>query len=96
VPSPTFNLVLIYDTPAGEVWHFDLYRLVAPEEAFELGIEEAFAGAVSLIEWPDRLGPLLPGSRLDVTLEGEPARRAVLRAHGEAAARFADLADDDG
>tara|TARA_R110002167_G_scaffold91937_3_gene247174 strand:- start:26 stop:475 length:450 start_codon:yes stop_codon:yes gene_type:complete len=69
VPSPTFNLVLVYETPQGPVWHFDLYRLEAPAEALELGIEDAFADGISLIEWPDRLGGLLPPDRLDVRLE---------------------------
>ena len=56
VPSPTFTLVQIYQTDAVAIWHFDLYRLDAAEEAWELGIEEAFASGVSLIEWPERLG----------------------------------------
>jgi len=47
---------------------FDMYRLEAPEDAFEIGVEEAFATGVSLIEWPERLGGYLPLQRLDVTL----------------------------
>jgi tRNA threonylcarbamoyladenosine biosynthesis protein TsaE len=69
VPSPSFNLVLSYETTAGEVWHFDLFRIKAPDEAFELGIEDAFADAISLIEWPERLGTLLPPARLEIILE---------------------------
>jgi len=70
VPSPTFTLVEVYAF-AGRppVWHFDLYRLSAPEEAWELGIEDAFAEGVSLIEWPERPGPLLPADCLLLTLE---------------------------
>ncbi|HZH26397.1 MAG TPA: tRNA (adenosine(37)-N6)-threonylcarbamoyltransferase complex ATPase subunit type 1 TsaE [Azospirillaceae bacterium] len=77
VPSPTFTLVQTYDTPAGTVWHFDLYRLSGPDEVFELGWEEALAGGIALVEWPDRLGTLLPARRIDVTLEstGPEARR---------------------
>jgi len=55
VPSPTFTLVQIYQSDAVAIWHFDLYRLDGAEEAWELGIEEAFASGVSLIEWPERL-----------------------------------------
>lgn len=78
VPSPTFTLVEVYDTPLGAVWHFDLYRLETPEQVFELGWEEALAEGISLIEWPERLGPLLP-KHLSVTLEVDgDGRRALL------------------
>jgi len=74
VPSPTFNLVQIYTPPLEDpatpiIWHMDLYRLERPEDAFELGIEEAFDTAVSLIEWPSRLGPYLPDGFLTLRLE---------------------------
>src|SRR5262245_61100891 len=59
-PSPTFTLVQIYEGPRGALWHMDLYRLKAPEQAYELGLEDALADAVCLIEWPERLGALLP------------------------------------
>src|SRR5690606_34380861 len=88
-PSPTFNLVLTYDAPQGEVWHFDLYRTEAPEEAFELGLEEALASAVSMIEWPERLGPLAPAERLELEFlpgSDEGARRLLWRAFGGRAA----------
>jgi tRNA threonylcarbamoyladenosine biosynthesis protein TsaE len=67
VPSPTFTLVQTYDTPQGEVWHCDLYRLNNPEEVFELGLEEAFHEAICLLEWPERLGDILPRRRIDIT-----------------------------
>ena len=68
VPSPTFTLVEIYETPAGVFWHFDLYRLEAPEQVFELGWEEARADGIALVEWAERLAALLPRERLTVTL----------------------------
>jgi tRNA threonylcarbamoyladenosine biosynthesis protein TsaE len=86
VPSPTFTLVQVYELADTAVWHFDLYRLTQPEDAWELGIEDAFADGISLIEWPDRLGSLLPEGRLDVELSvGEPttARRARLLGRGD-------------
>jgi len=86
VPSPTFTLVQTYELPSGEIWHFDLYRLEAPEEAEELAMDEAFAGGISLIEWPERLGSLLPPRRLEIVLDpvpasGPTARRARITAH---------------
>lgn len=68
VPSPTFTLVQTYDTARGAVWHFDLYRLTRPDDAVELGLEEALIDGISLIEWPQRLGPMWPGRGLLVDL----------------------------
>lgn len=80
VPSPTFTLVQTYRRGDLEIWHFDLYRLEDPEEAYELGIEEAFTEAVSLIEWPEKLGALLPRDHLALTLSftEEGKRKAIL------------------
>lgn len=69
VPSPTFTLVQIYDSNHGEVWHCDLYRLKSQEEVFELGLEDAFHQAICLVEWPERLGNLLPRRRIDMTFK---------------------------
>ena len=82
-PSPTYTLVQIYDGPKGPLWHVDLYRLKRAEEAFELGLDEAFAAAACLIEWPERLDGALPRDRLEIalTMEGE-GRRAVLTGKG--------------
>ena len=68
VPSPTFTLVQNYDTPAGPLYHFDLYRIKDPEEIFELGWEEARAEGITIVEWPERLGPFQPATRLDIML----------------------------
>lgn len=81
VPSPTFTLAQLYDCAIGTIWHFDLYRLDKADDALELGIEDAFADGISLIEWPDRLGPWLPAERLTVSLSAGPtptARHATL------------------
>ncbi len=95
VPSPTFTLVQTYDLPGGPIWHFDLYRLEHPDEAIELGLDEALAEAISLIEWPERLGELLPADRLDVRLsfaETGGGRHARLEATGGWRDRLAALA----
>jgi tRNA threonylcarbamoyladenosine biosynthesis protein TsaE len=70
VPSPTFSLVQPYDPPAVRlpVWHCDLYRLEAPEEAEALGLFET--DAALLIEWPERLGAWLPADALRLQLSG--------------------------
>lgn len=38
------------------VWHVDLYRIERPGEAAELGLDDARAEAVLIVEWPERLG----------------------------------------
>ncbi len=83
VPSPTFTLVQFYETAAFTLAHFDLYRLSDPDEAYEIGLDEALDGGVALIEWPQRLEGRLPATRLDIdiALDGD-ARHAVIVAHG--------------
>ncbi|WP_171206511.1 tRNA (adenosine(37)-N6)-threonylcarbamoyltransferase complex ATPase subunit type 1 TsaE [Ruegeria sp. HKCCA0235A] len=72
VPSPTFTLVQAYDTPSGEIWHCDLYRLSAAEEVDELGLTDAFDTAICLVEWPDKMGPLAPQGALTLAFETGP------------------------
>jgi tRNA threonylcarbamoyladenosine biosynthesis protein TsaE len=92
VPSPTFTLVQFYAGPDFEIAHFDLYRLTRAEEAFEIGLDEALREGAAVIEWPERLGDLLPADRLEVVLrvDGE-GRRAGITAHGAWEGRALDL-----
>ena len=94
VPSPTFTLVQTYDLPAGTLWHFDLYRIADSDEVPELGWDEATATGIVVVEWPDRLGPLLPAQRLDLVFDfaSAPDARVVrLIGHGDWAGRLAGL-----
>jgi tRNA threonylcarbamoyladenosine biosynthesis protein TsaE len=94
VPSPTFTLMQIYEFGDVQVFHFDLYRLKSPEEALELGIEDACAEGIALIEWPERLGRYLPSNRVDVRLAivGERSRRAEIVRHGRLRERYGEFA----
>lgn len=94
VPSPTFTLVQVYDTPQGAIWHADLYRLTHPGEAEELGLSEAFESAICLIEWPDRLGSLTPPGALRLDFAAGPSddmRILTLTPPGDWADRLKDL-----
>jgi tRNA threonylcarbamoyladenosine biosynthesis protein TsaE len=73
VPSPTFTLVQVYETPHLTVRHYDLYRLERPEETAELGIEEAVEDGAALVEWPERADGRLPGALLHVELRAAEA-----------------------
>ena len=79
VPSPTYTLVQTYDFPNFTLWHCDLYRLEHPDEAYELGLMDAMGEEVCLLEWPDRLGNLLPDEalKIEITFEGK-GRRVTL------------------
>lgn len=93
VPSPTFTLVQFYEGRGFPVAHFDLYRLERPEEAYEIGLDEALDEGCAVVEWPQRLGSRLPADRLAIrlTIEGD-ARRAELVAEGSWSGRELDLA----
>ena len=71
MPSPTFNLLFRYDGRNGtEVVHMDLYRLERPEDVWELGWRDLGAdNEITLVEWPQRAGALLPPDRWDIHLD---------------------------
>jgi len=77
VPSPTYTLVQTYDVPNYTLWHCDLYRLEHRDEAYELGLIDAMGEEVCLLEWPDRLGDLLPASLLKIEIDFEGRGRSV-------------------
>ncbi len=80
VPSPTFTLVQVYETSKAPVHHFDLYRLKDADEIFEIGWEDALAGGIALVEWPDRLGPYRPKRAVQINIThvaGEPLQRQI-------------------
>ncbi len=86
VSSPTFVLVNVYrGTEDKKLFHLDTYRIESPAEAEELDLDSMLAQGPLLIEWPERIRPVLPPETLWVTLEhlDETHRQLVFRASGE-------------
>ncbi|MFZ4762175.1 MAG: tRNA (adenosine(37)-N6)-threonylcarbamoyltransferase complex ATPase subunit type 1 TsaE [Alphaproteobacteria bacterium] len=84
VPSPTFTLVEPYEIEHTTLWHADFFRLSSPEEALEAGWHEMLTG-ISLVEWPEKITPLLPAHRLMLQLDILPdfyKRLCTITAHG--------------
>lgn len=73
--SPSFSIINEYrsDTTAELIYHFDLYRLESVDEALEIGVEDYFDyGALCLLEWPERIEPLLPDDTVVVKISVDP------------------------
>ncbi len=90
VRSPTFNLVHIHETGRLPLYHLDLYRIDAPEELLELGLDDVFsAGSVAAVEWSERLADFTPACALRLHLRhadaAMSARQAEWVASGERA-----------
>lgn len=91
VPSPTFTLMQSYDAHGTSVHHVDLFRIAGPGEVEELGLDEAMAAGVTLIEWPERLGMRLPACRLELLFRygwGAERRTVQLSGAGDWAGRL--------
>jgi tRNA threonylcarbamoyladenosine biosynthesis protein TsaE len=86
VCSPTFALLNIYKTGKIPVYHFDVYRLQAANEVFELGIDEILRGdsCICLIEWADKISSLLPEDIIQVEFAHvrENCREITIRGPG--------------
>ena len=81
VTSPTFAIVNQYEG-SRTVYHFDMYRIERWEEALDFGSEEYLSsGELCLVEWPEKIEPLLPDDTMVVKIEilSDTARRFVIR-----------------
>ena len=89
VTSPTFTLVHEYPGRL-YLYHVDVYRLADVREAAALGFDEWLRpDSVVIVEWADRIAPLLGTEllRVELTATGESSRRLVFDARGELALR---------
>jgi tRNA threonylcarbamoyladenosine biosynthesis protein TsaE len=80
VTSPSFAIINEYHSITDDViFHFDFYRLKNIEEAFDIGYEEyVYSGNYCFMEWPEKIAPLLPDNRLEVTIkETDDGKRVI-------------------
>ena len=81
--SPSFSIINEYrsDTTAELIYHFDLYRLDSMDEAMDIGVEDYFdSGALGLLEWPERIEPMLPDDTVRVTITVNPDESRTITA----------------
>ncbi|MES2989181.1 MAG: tRNA (adenosine(37)-N6)-threonylcarbamoyltransferase complex ATPase subunit type 1 TsaE [Pseudomonadota bacterium] len=82
-PSPSFAIVQPYEPPEVRfpVLHVDLYRIENPDEAGELGLDDARTDSLLIVEWPERLGDAAWADALWLSLEVTPdgARRLTAK-----------------
>jgi len=80
VSSPTFVLVNVYRRPAsGQLFHLDAYRLEGAAEAEELDLAGLLLEGALVVEWPERIAPVLPADRLWAQLEYESEEHRAMR-----------------
>jgi tRNA threonylcarbamoyladenosine biosynthesis protein TsaE len=89
VNSPTFVIVQEYAGRTGLI-HVDAYRLRSVEDLLAIGFEEFAGRGAVVIEWADKVAPILPADRLEIHIvpTGETSRRLVLSARGPASGRL--------
>lgn len=78
VTSPTFAIVNQYEGTERTIYHFDMYRIERVEEALDFGSEEYLSsGELCLVEWPEKIEPLLPDDTMIVRIKiiSDTARR---------------------
>jgi tRNA threonylcarbamoyladenosine biosynthesis protein TsaE len=78
VTSPTFALVNQYEGTERRIYHFDFYRIERIEEVFDFGYEEYFySGDLCLVEWPEKIEPLLPEDAMQVYITVDDDERRI-------------------
>ena len=78
VKSPTYSLVEEYEIHGRRIYHFDLYRLKAPEELQWIGVDDYLQqSALCFIEWPQMGVGFLPPADLAIDLQHQTDQRVI-------------------
>jgi tRNA threonylcarbamoyladenosine biosynthesis protein TsaE len=86
IASPTFVLIHEYDGRI-PIYHFDAYRLESPAAFEDLGVSDYWsAGGLCLVEWADRVAPLLPAAAVWIRIEPRDGQRRGVAIQWPAAA----------
>jgi tRNA threonylcarbamoyladenosine biosynthesis protein TsaE len=80
ITSPTYTIVQEYPTSRGPFYHIDLYRLSTLNDALDFGLEEFVNDdrAITVIEWPERLGDYMTDNMIHVTIAGDSDHRRTI------------------
>ena len=75
ISSPTFTIVQEYESGRLPFYHFDVYRIGAPEEMDEIGFADYVYGeGVTMIEWANLIQEILPEHYTQITIEKDLAK----------------------
>ena len=82
VPSPSYNIILPYDSNKSKIYHMDAWRLKNYNEALSLGITEMFDKSIFLIEWAEKIKTILPNNYLKLSIKNIKNKK-VLELEGD-------------
>jgi tRNA threonylcarbamoyladenosine biosynthesis protein TsaE len=68
VTSPSYNILNIYESENGPIYHYDLYRIKEKNEIENIAIDDAFSNYITLIEWPELIKDMLPKDNIRIKI----------------------------
>ena len=77
VPSPSYNIILPYESEHFTIFHMDAWRLKNHNEAYSLGITEMFDSAIFLIEWAEKIKVILPTDCLKLLIKNIKNKKCI-------------------
>ena len=79
ISSPTFTIVNCYNSTL-PIYHFDVYRIDDCDEMYEIGYEEyVYGDGITIIEWPEKIEPILPEKRYDILISKDLSKHENFR-----------------